>query len=534
MFRRAIKIKSSTTLKGSAKKRLVQQVLGKFPNMTEDDFYSIFPRKDNILEVKICSNSKFYMVYSVQNIPLLIENEKSYIPTVFLLWQHPSFVKTVTTHEPVIDKLINGADLMIPGLKFQDEDECYPCFEKDEVVSIAIQSNFASLAVGTTAISSESINSNNAHGKAVLIMHTINDELYKLAQHPPEKPIITSDILSKKSDENAETSKSQEECTTNTAEAESEIEPVKSEEVTDQNIDYNYILKKYFLVGLLNLPKDSLPILTSIFYKTKFLSALPEDVNFDIKKTSYKKLSGFVKNLANNLIIGMEEVQGVQKIISVDYSHPEFVEFIQFKESGQSKQPQKKQKVLIEEMYRITSGGLQILGHYNYKKGDLITPGDVRTHVMEYVKKKQVEPSPVKGCVFLDDELVSILKTKERQITWKELFDKFFHLLSVVSIVTLPNGQQVKQNSKLHPIDIKVASRCNNKKVTIVSNLQTFGIDVKDFAHDCQLAVAASATVNELPGHQKDLQCQIQGNHAIMIRKVLLGIKCPYQKIYIL
>ena len=63
-------------------------------------------------------------------------------------------------------------------------------------------------------------------------------------------------------------------------------------------------------------------------------------------------------------------------------------------------------------------------------------------------------------------------------------------------------------------------------QVTLVHNLETFGIDPEEFAHDVQVHMACSSSVSPLPGKSQAMEVLIQGNQINYIASVLIG-KCP-------
>lgn len=85
-------------------------------------------------------------------------------------------------------------------------------------------------------------------------------------------------------------------------------------------------------------------------------------------------------------------------------------------------------------------------------------------------------------------------------------------------------GEEEKiAKGKIQPINIVVETRTGNKKVTLVDNLELFGIRITEFAKECQHGVAASATINKPPG-KKCEQLLIQGNQVLYIYNHLIGI----------
>lgn len=65
----------------------------------------------------------YYFLLKVQKDPMffMIEREKEIYPTVYMLWKYPNLLRTFTTQDPVIDVLLGGADLMLPGIVVKGE-----------------------------------------------------------------------------------------------------------------------------------------------------------------------------------------------------------------------------------------------------------------------------------------------------------------------------------------------------------------------------------------------------------------------------
>ena len=60
--------------------------------------------------------------------------------------------------------------------------------------------------------------------------------------------------------------------------------------------------------------------------------------------------------------------------------------------------------------------------------------------------------------------------------------------------------------------------------MTLVDNLETFGIDPSVFSHEVQVNVACSGSVVELPGKTKATQVVVQGNQTKYIITLLTGM----------
>lgn len=60
--------------------------------------------------------------------------------------------------------------------------------------------------------------------------------------------------------------------------------------------------------------------------------------------------------------------------------------------------------------------------------------------------------------------------------------------------------------------------------MTLVNNLEVYGIDPHELAHTVQIGVAASTSVSPAPNKKEGLQVLIQGNQINFLATVLLGM----------
>lgn len=75
---------------------------------------------------------------------------------------------------------------------------------------------------------------------------------------------------------------------------------------------------------------------------------------------------------------------------------------------------------------------------------------------------------------------------------------------------------------KLEPINMVIQRRSGNKKVTLVDNLEVYGINVSTFSKECQRALSVSTTLLLPPG-KKYQQLLLQGNHIEYLHHLLKG-----------
>ena len=73
---------------------------------------------------------------------------------------------------------------------------------------------------------------------------------------------------------------------------------------------------------------------------------------------------------------------------------------------------------------------------------------------------------------------------KIETMAWDELMNRCLTKLSVVhQLIFTRQTAPVFVKGELEPIDITTANRSGNKKVTLVSGLEMYRIDLEEFAH---------------------------------------------------
>lgn len=80
-------------------------------------------------------------------------------------------------------------------------------------------------------------------------------------------------------------------------------------------------------------------------------------------------------------------------------------------------------------------------------------------------------------------------------------------------------GPQIKGGRK-PLIQITTANRKGNKKVTLICNLDAYGVNIAEFSKACRIGVAASTTMTKIPGTSID-QFMVQGNQVKFIVDLL-------------
>ncbi|XP_030369901.1 eukaryotic translation initiation factor 2D [Scaptodrosophila lebanonensis] len=557
MFLKAYRQKSSTALKGSESKKLRQRLQQAFSHIPIEQ---LIPAKANVTQLKLLTHGGSQTtVFCVDKQPMFFELEEQpesatsgqLVPTLYTIWSTPNILPFFTTFEGVLPKLSNGADLMLPGVVPMGTGlSMYGHYKKGQLVAVNLTNNSSAVGVGQLARSSDELYMCGGHGVAVKMLHMFGDKLWghepSLTQqiptvktksqltpdnfpalgttdHPKKMqkalPVAaTAEIEAEMTkaaiveplvpSEETHISSEQRECADNTPSTSTNDEtPEGSPETT---------LKNAFLAALKNNGKKlPLPLLTSNFYR---LYVVPEaGEQLDLKKTRYKKLSNFLAEMVDQgFLVVREESKGVDKITSVDLEHPEVVNFITDVKPNEANNGTASETPLfhseLKELYVVTDATAAFFTKMNYKRGEGIPVGQIKKIVREYVSKHGLLNSQTK-LVKLDDTLQELCECQEGT------------LVTITSIVTskMEHSFQMcsgKDTSGKPLIQMSLATRSGNKKVTLVSNIEAYGIILSEFIKLCKQGAAASTTIVKLP-HQKHEQLQVQGNQVRFIYTLL-------------
>uniref|UniRef100_A0A8C1RVF2 Eukaryotic translation initiation factor 2D n=1 Tax=Cyprinus carpio TaxID=7962 RepID=A0A8C1RVF2_CYPCA len=487
MFAKAFRVKSNTVIKGSDRRRLRADVSAAFPSLSAEDLNELIPNKEELNIVKIYAHKgDAVILYVLHKNPIFFLLEKQLFPTVYTLWRYPTMLPAFVTWPPVLQKLTGGADLMLPGVVVTADG--LPEVQQGDCCAVTLVMNRAPVAVGTAAVSSAEMRKSGMKGRGVNILHTYMDQLLH------SSPVETScqNMQKLRLDEH---------------EVVKEEEPVEDKEGEDTNKEedsrspqeqMDELLLQCFLHALkTKVKKSQLPLLTSNFLRHHMVPCCPKGKYLEIKKSSYKKLSKFLQCMQkdHSLIQVKELSKGVESIVDVDWRNPVLCSFSvpeDFEPEIKSEEGSGASEVLyqppeITPLYGVTAR-LEPLFQDAHKK--------LMSGIFFFFFK----------CII--EMLLCVLRTLIRMQACHE--------------VLIPGQPPLVKKGQMEPIDITVASRGSNKKVTIIKNLEAFGLDPAVVADTLQHQVQASCVLQDSPGAKNRVLVQIQGNQVQQVGKLLL------------
>lgn len=517
MFAKAFRVKSNTAIKGSDRRKLRADVTAVFPTLGTDQVSELIPGKEELNIVRLYAHrGDAVTVYVSGGNPILFELEKNLYPTVYTLWSYPDLLPTFTTWPLVLEKLVGGADLMLPGLVVPPAG--LPQVQKGDLCAIALVGNRAPVAIGVAAMSTAEMLTSGLKGRGFSVLHTYQDHLWRsgekssppsiapLALDPPdpceEKGSVQANAALQGDmrhltleGEEEEVGEVQQRCAEKSLSEAAEdpnvggLNPDPTDGKTLQE-QMDELLERCFLHALkCRLKKADLPLLTSTLLGSHMFSCCPEGRQLDVKKSSYKKLSKFLQHMQQEQIIQVKELsQGVESIVAVDWKHPRITSFVipepsptsQTVQEGSREQPYHPPD--IKSLYCVPASMTLLFQESGHKKGSILEGGEVRTIVISYAKKHDLVDADNKNLVKLDPILCDCILEKNEQHTvmklpWDSLLSRCLEKLQPAYQVTFPGQEPIVKKGKICPIDITLAQRASNKKVTVVRNLEAYGLD---------------------------------------------------------
>ncbi|XP_059986047.1 eukaryotic translation initiation factor 2D isoform X2 [Lagenorhynchus albirostris] len=525
MFAKAFRVKSNTAIKGSDRRKLRADVTAVFPTLGTDQVSELVPGKEELNIVKLYAHrGDAVTVYVSGGNPILFELEKNLYPTVYTLWSYPDLLPTFTTWPLVLEKLVGGADLMLPGLVVPPAG--LPQVQKGDLCAIALVGNrrsgdkssppsIAPLALDPPDLSEEK--------GSVQADTTLQGDMRRLTLEGEEEEGEVQQRCGEKS---------LSEATEDPSVGSLNPDPTDSKTLQEQ---MDELLQRCFLCALkYRVKKADLPLLTSTLLGSHMFSCCPEGRQLDIKKSSYKKLSKFLQHMQQEQIIQVQELsKGVESIVAVDWKHPRITSFVipepsptsQTIQEGSREQPYHPPD--IKSLYCVPASMTLLFQESGHKKGSILEGSEVRTIVINYAKKNDLVDADNKNLVKLDPILCDCILEKGEQHTvmklpWDSLLNRCLEKLQPAYQVTFPGQEPIVKKGKICPIDITLAQRASNKKVTVVRNLEAYGLDPCSVATILQQRCQASTTVTPASGTKDILQVQIQGNQIHHLGRLLL------------
>ena len=270
-------------------------------------------------------------------------------------------------------------------------------------------------------------------------------------------------------------------------------------------------LEMCFLYAIKFSVKESdLPLLSSTFYKSHMTKYCPAGEHIEIKKSSYKTLSKFLKQKEKLGLINVKtRSKGGGEVISrIDKSHAMLPEMPEYGDSEKTEpvtdsgaSAATSNRPVFMEMFEITPDVFPIFRRCGYKEGDAVNAREARKIINKYV----------------DDRDLSDVD-----------FDYFLSKLNYQCEIMTKTDCVIIKNDDFCPIkiDLLVMKIAPYRQTTAVENLDEFGIDMNEFCDTVHKKLRCGASV--LPEHTDPkhgdigVKVVVQGNQIEKIGDILI------------
>ncbi|KAF9316595.1 hypothetical protein BG003_001782 [Podila horticola] len=485
-------LKSFSPLRSSDKRRLRDEILASFPELKEMESSIPDTPVNATITPEGLQSAKFTsyieepgtMYTDAEGTPLWfkISNSKKdslIVPSLYMIWKFPTLIPGLTTWNPVVDKLKNGADLMIPGVITVNTE--IPDIEEGSLVVIRARGNRYPLAIGTMVVSGKVIASSRGtvppKGKAVHILHVHEDQLWIMGNKlnlPSDwasgpKPVLGDEYESTDDEDGDVTDKDDVRELADSLEAnvvldvkgkgrtklddatvteacertESTIEtpaPFEAEPIAvlstaevDQALSEALLQVLKFKITEAN-SKELLPMNASTLYSSYVLPnrSRGRAGEADIKKSSWKKLAKWLKAAEKQDLVKCKEIKGELFLLGVSWNHPQLKGFAGHKTVEMEAVKQAKAEARIQahqqanspdskilevmEAYRPNGSSVSLFENANRSKDDYYTLQELRALLAEYFKEKNLTDPKNQRIVKLDEPLREALLKKGENV----------------------------------------------------------------------------------------------------------------------
>ncbi|KZT25056.1 hypothetical protein NEOLEDRAFT_1093490 [Neolentinus lepideus HHB14362 ss-1] len=586
MFKKPLgDLKTSAPLRSSDRRRLKQRIADKF-QLSPEDAELLVP--DGLKSVKFESHQgKPGVAYLSQDgDPLwftLGKGSQDLVPTVYTLWKKYDLLPTITTPEPVIPRIQDGADLMIPGVV------SWPSpLAPNELVSISKylrpeHKRSPPFAVGRTeaGVDHVKLGEEGAKGKAVIVWHAWKDGLWNIGSGGEMPPDVEVEVDSASSADQvsgeggpssplppaSETQSPEVNAVAKAQEPEPELsEPVQPSLAPDEITE---ILRTSLLLSLATPPpSSSFPMLSTTFYTSHILPYRPaymatSSTPVDIKHSSAKSLSAFLKSMEKAGLLTLKSQKGDIVVTGVNGAHPD-VESVRkgYKTIKEVEENDKKRRereieegknrsekdVDIREYYKPFGQTLPWFKEAGQEASTLFLLADLRIFLNAYITSHNLVNAHQQQFINVSEDpvLLSAItgplpgKPKPREegnspadtdfLKREDIMKRLVERMQAWHEIRVDGKSGVVKKGVLPPVTLTMKSRQNKRKtVTIVTGLEPFA-EVVGSAEDVAEEVRKSgfgASVAPLPNKPSVFEILVQGKQTKVVVDLLTAKGLP-------
>ncbi|KAI8972535.1 eukaryotic translation initiation factor SUI1 family protein [Trametes punicea] len=557
MFKKPLAdLKTSAPLRSSDRRKLKQRVLQSYTALQPEDGDLLVP--DGLQSQKFSTHHDEPGVayLSPEGDPLWFtigKGSEDLIPTVYTLWKRPDLLPFLSTPAPVVPKLINGADLMIPGV-IQHSPDLVP----DQLVAVTQYYRGAigpPIAVGRMA--------GDVKGKAVYILHTWKDALWEMG--PSKKTDVPAPRDLKTSEVDTEEEPAQQAVDDDgpiASEEKTETSVAEAESAVDQS-DVSSLLRAALIQAIGNtmssLPPSSFPISASTFWSAYVLPARPayaldmyglRDASaIDVKHSTFKSVKTFLRASAKEGLIKLKESKSDLMVTAVFPPHPyvdsrqphRTIGDIEAKakkaedrvQKEREEEEKRKGETQVVELWKPFGTTIPFFVAAGKDTSDLYTIADIRNIVNDYISSRNLINTNDQQYINIstDQALANAVSVKGEEtpefMKRDEVLRRVRAHMQTWHEIRAEGRDVVRKKGELKPISVVVKIRQGRKACTLITGFEPFGLQADELAEDLRKVCASSTSVTQVQGKPNSLEVMVQGKQIKSVVDLLITRGVP-------
>jgi len=507
MFRKKVELGTENLVSGKVKKKLLSGL---------PESCSVLFDKSTPLKLQKLTNSKA-LLYLTQLestwVPVLIDTGSAQVlPSIYAVWEHPELLPKVETHSQVSQFLLNGADLMWPGVT--NKQEVLSWFKPGLPVAVQIRGNPSPVGVGVLS----ELPTSEMTGVCVKVANAYRDGLWLAWQEVPNEGYGV-DIVVPLEEEPQETP---------------EETPEEAPEESKEPLEMTEDMVMSILLTALKVGVTELPLEPSQLQKT--MQMCKRDLPFNLKNSPFKKIGKLMEHASELELIKYEQPKGFDHklVTAVNSSHPMIAQFRPLVNKPKplpqetESEPTDYPKVVYHSVLIPTSAIKPFLQKALESTPQFVEKPETNKILMEYIKANQLDQNvSAKQMSRVDELLAQALKIPSEEHQKSDLVRKFQGSFKegYIKEYTLGMFEPSLKHGSIPSIEIKVErlKGRKNKTVTIVKGCEHYEIDYKELGQACRKMLAASATVEQVKKDSKTVNVlHVQGNHSAEVSKFII------------
>lgn len=537
MFKKSYTAQGQNLLSKKDLKALKSQLCELYPSLTEKEVDEILPEG----QAKVVKLDNRCLLYSAGDAPAAFfdaEGRSELYPTLYTLWQYPHIMQELTIHPPVSKFVLNGADLMLPGVLVPANGVVgFGTVTKGQPRCIKIDGNPYAIAVGRMLVNQTQME--KLKGKGMEVLHVYKDGLWaQCGKVKPNAGFTEEEEVAPCSESKwNKDNKELQEPTSATKDAEtgdkpSEEKPSAGGGKAAADWTQDDLLDFTFLQAMKQSLADdkALPIEASELYEKHMKPARPEGTTLDVKKSSHKQIGKFLNAMRKSKAIDVTEKKGVIHVSKVDRNHKVFAALETKFANEIAAVP-----AAVAPAAPAAAGGLPPPkvtalwkpSHYleaiwkamGKKKDDLFSWDEARSIVFNYIEQENLgKDGPIKMNEGLLEALWKTAGGQKKDQKWPEEVDaeqveeKLEDRLQRYTTIDVAGVGPTTRKGP--PLNIAISlSRKGAHNVTRICNLEAYGLDPEALGDELKRKLNCTVYIEEMPGKNvKEKMLQLQGH----------------------